>query len=486
MKAGLKKIIFAILIVMYSTGAVFAVDHFKIGVNAFYNQDYQTSYLQLKQAVKEFPYNQDYHYFYAQTLIKLSKLDEAVQEYNKIIELAPYSNAAKLSAIGISKIQDYLVDKYNPNKSFKDKITELKKIDKDLQAGLEDNYIDNAINEQGLLIHWDVKKMPLNVYFYDAKGITGFQQAYIKDVEDAYSQWTQKTESKISFKVTTDLNNANIVVKFVPAISSGEDSNGEKGSIGGLTRPYYSGCVFKYSDIKLTTIRAADSIPYNDFEMYNTALHELGHALGISGHSPAVSDVMYAIASPNANTQRLSLSSRDVNTIKLLYKLDADISNFNPDEIKLLNKDKNSNIIGDVNARLDKKLKEALDYTKQVSYLPISWSKLGDAYSNMKNYSKALESYEKALTLDPKYLEAKEGIARTYSLMNDIVNTSIAYQDLILNNPKNIAYSNNLALFYINNNRFNDARNVLNALLTNNPDAASDPNVQTLIQILNQ
>ena len=51
-------------------------------------------------------------------------------------------------------------------------------------------------------------------------------------------------------------------------------------------------------------------------QIYYVVLHEVGHALGIKGHSKNRYDVMY----PSDNTYRNALSNRDINTIKTIYK----------------------------------------------------------------------------------------------------------------------------------------------------------------------
>ena len=477
------KTVFLMILLLCSSSAVFAVDNFRIGQNAFYSKDYQTAYIQFQKAVTDNPYNENYHYYYAQTLVKLSKLDEAQREYQKIIELAPLSNAAKLSSIGIAKIESYITNKYIDNQSFNSNISNKYRIEDD--KDLEDNFIDNASNESGLIVRWNINKMPLKVCFLEAKNVSGFKPSYIKDTEDTFSQWVQNSDSKLSYITVNNPYKADIIISFVSQISSAKNESGETGFLGGLTTPHFSGIMLQFIDIKLTTIKLSNSAPYTDVEMYNIALHEFGHALGIMGHSPKSSDIMYAIMSPNASSEKLSLSKRDINTLKFIYRLDADISNFDPKDVKLKIKDKNSTTIGDVNSRLDKKLQEALEYTKKVPFLPISWTNLGLSYYKMKQYNNALTAFKKALQIDPKYVSAKEGIARIYMEMGDLVNTSLAYQDLIQNDPKNIDYSNNLALFYIGLNRFTDAKNVINALLTHNPDALSNSNIQNIISTLN-
>jgi predicted Zn-dependent protease len=49
-------------------------------------------------------------------------------------------------------------------------------------------------------------------------------------------------------------------------------------------------------------------------QLFNLALHETGHALGIDGHSPSGLDIMY-FKSP-----LIKLSDRDANTIRKIYQ----------------------------------------------------------------------------------------------------------------------------------------------------------------------
>jgi predicted Zn-dependent protease len=57
-----------------------------------------------------------------------------------------------------------------------------------------------------------------------------------------------------------------------------------------------------------------------DLLLKNIATHELGHALGMLGHSPKESDMMYTVTDEHSR-----LSQRDINTVTRLYQKKADI-----------------------------------------------------------------------------------------------------------------------------------------------------------------
>ena len=50
-------------------------------------------------------------------------------------------------------------------------------------------------------------------------------------------------------------------------------------------------------------------------DIHQVMLHEMGHALGLAGHSPSDQDIMGAPPRPEVS----GLSSRDRNTLKALY-----------------------------------------------------------------------------------------------------------------------------------------------------------------------
>jgi len=471
MKAGMRKI----LIILFLAGIVqanpaFAMGDYETGKNFYKKQDYVQASIYFQKALSNHPYNVDYRYYYAQTLVYIDRLDEAQKEYEKIIELAPLSNAAKLSAVAIVNIQKYYVGDE----------TEDQPNSKPTIDGVGENYIDNALSG-GRIVHWDLERMPLKLYMEDTKDVSGYNEAYGIAVKKAFDEWIDNLNGLMNYILVNNPNEANIVIKFVRSIDTGKKGSG---FIGGLTSHHIQGSILKYVDIQFPTARPDNKL-ISEQDIYYTALHEIGHALGIMGHSYNEDDVMYPVVK-DENIAKLTFSQRDVNTIKLLYKLDADISNFDSQRIAGKDSDKNSLVLGDSDSRLNKELQEAKDYIKKVPDHPISWSSLGSAYSNKKMHSEAIANYKKALEFDENFAAAREGLADAYKDAGDFYNAVTEYKNLVTNDPVNINYSLKLAVIYRDNNKYQEANNVMTNLLNVNPKAQNDENVKRLILELNR
>lgn len=144
---------------------------------------------------------------------------------------------------------------------------------------------------------------------------------------------------------------------------------------------------------------------FSDKELYNTILHEIGHALGIMGHSYSSEDLMY-MTSDNDNSfyapYRSSfqyLSSKDINTIKLLYKLIPNITNTPLEEFNKKGLIYAPVILGTSSQISTRKLKEAQNYIKNAPNLAGGYIDLAIAYTELNKNREALKALEKALEL---------------------------------------------------------------------------------------
>jgi len=477
----INKLFFKTLFVIISAFLInpcFAYDYYEAGKIAYKENDYYQAGIYFRKALKNFPNHTRCRYYYAQSLINLKDFQNAQKEYEKIIETAPQSYEAKLASLGISEIQKYVLikkGKYNypdnNNDKSKTKLT---------VNSVGDNYIANAV-EGSDVTRWHSGKMPIKLYIAKSVEVEGYQDFYYAEVKRAVNEWVNSVDGDIlSCKLVEDPTEANIQVYFVSEIFKQTG----KTYVAGLATPHVKGHILQYYDIKLATQRPPDNRTFTKNEIYQTILHEFGHALGIRGHSSDKNDIMYSAVESNPQDTPKKLSQRDINTLTLLYTLDPDISNFDADETVKKNSAKNEKILGSKDKRLNAKLEEAVEYTEKYPNNVLSWAQLGKAYFDLQKYENAIVSYKKALQIDPAYINALENLAFSYKEMGQPDEASEQFEKLVKIEPDNINYSYNYALFLIENKKYNKAKEVLNALKLINPKADANSDITKLTDYL--
>lgn len=134
---------------------------------------------------------------------------------------------------------------------------------------------------------------------------------YSASAKKAFMQWQSKTQNVVSFNFVDKPQEAQITVYFKPSIDKAPS-----GDALGVTRVYTDNKNIARKaqmDIKSITQTGVKQTPN---QIYAVVLHEVGHALGMDGHSKNQYDVMY----PSDDNYRNSLSNRDINTVKYMYK----------------------------------------------------------------------------------------------------------------------------------------------------------------------
>jgi len=342
---------------------------------------------------------------------------------------------------------------------------------------LSDNYISNAVNASGSYVIW--QSMPVRVFISE--------NSYKKVVEAAFTTYNNSFNGLISFSFVENPDNSQIKVTFPSRIESSESDQ----FIAGLTNNFSSGKYIQSSTIQLLTEK--NGVNLSSTSVYNTALHEIGHALGINGHSQNRDDIMFA---QTQSGRTASLTSRDLATLKIMYSNNEALIN------------QNSASAG------SEKLKEAIRYTQQVPNKTAGWINLGNVYYDLKMLPEALEAYKKALQIDPsdaniyasmgtcyysskKYETASEffgyAIERTsepveienYEYMRALSTLSakkyddayVQYSSLVNKYPNKKEYLINYLYLctYLNKP---EGKDKLQAFLQANPDAGSDTNIQ--------
>lgn len=465
-----------------------------LGKKAYENRDYVNAYKDLGFAVKLSPKNRDIRYYYVKTLIMLKPTLQIQKALFDLSQAHVPDSADLVADIQISKWRSQILS----------------------QIG--ENYIEKApFNNE--ILRWDAGKFPLNVFI---KNNSTTAPAYFQQqIQKAFLQWQASTGKFIRFKFVDDEKDANIFVTINPSTDMKKCTEVDCKYTVAYTTPSIRGNLLKRMDIFFYDSNNLGQ-PFSQKEVYNTALHEIGHSLGIMGHSENRNNLMFMEENPNEKDSRFDLlrsdfqaiSPADLNTLTLLYELVPDITNTPKDEFDTSRQFFAPIVMGDDSVMNSQKILEAQNYIKAAPNLPNGYIDLASAYSESKQFSKSIENLSKALDFCSNdnerfiinynfaitYMQIKDWpsafkyaqIARalkpsseidglmaliSYN-MGDKKTAKQLYADALSKNPDNTIDAVNLAIIYLKELKFSDAGKTLNKLVQANPDAKNDPKVK--------
>lgn len=434
----MKKIFLSLFLALILSSRVFAADYYFIGVDAFKKGAYNQAAANLEHAIRVNSKNVNARYYLAQVYLMQKRIDDAKEQYDRIIILAPTSDAALLSEKGLSLIN------LAENKKTRMVINSL---GSDL-AKYSDNYIDYVLTSEGKIIKW--KSFPLAVFIEPKTQQTAAKKAF--------EQWQQKTNNLVSFKFVNSPDNAQITVSFQGKL---ETSSADESYIAGFSKPYYVGNNIAKSEIHILSIDPdTKQMLGDDFITFST-LHEIGHSLGFRGHSPDKNDVMSA----TSVIPKTSLTQRDLNTLNVFYKTG---------EKALLARNKGAT---------DVQLQQALDYVKQIPDKAVGWTNLGDIYRSKKMYPDAIKNYIKAISIEPNKAETYNLLGSVYFEKGDKQNAVINLKKACDLDKSNIFYLYEFAKLCPSIGQKEVGKQYINSYLQANPQYSSDEKIQNLLKL---
>jgi predicted Zn-dependent protease len=169
-------------------------------------------------------------------------------------------------------------------------------------------FTPNFISSLTSLNHWSA--LPIKVFFNLPPNWTTFYAADLPT--NAALSWNQPGEQAF-FVVVSSASQADVVVSFV----NNPDPSWGVGAVG-ITNSQFdasTGLLTPGSVSVTAAVHDQRGQLLTSEEMTTTIAHELGHALGINGHSPNPSDLMYPIQQPGISTPQ----TRDINTAMTAY-----------------------------------------------------------------------------------------------------------------------------------------------------------------------
>jgi hypothetical protein len=178
-------------------------------------------------------------------------------------------------------------------------------------------YLDPCLRE-GRVVRWATSVMPIPVYiapftWYEPKKQ---QEAHLyrQMVLDCLEVWRQATNGVVSFRPVASVHESQIDLKWRRI---------DRRSLGLCHFNWNQQWQLYSAEIEIGITDGVLHGQYNDpNEVRHTILHEIGHALGLLGHSPHAGDMMY-VPHQYGVTQ---LSPNDVATIQWLYRLPVGFS----------------------------------------------------------------------------------------------------------------------------------------------------------------
>ncbi|MBQ8167928.1 tetratricopeptide repeat protein [bacterium] len=345
--------------------------YFAVGKSHFENKNYKQAVKYFKTAVLIKPNNLDYRYYYVKTLSVLPPTYD--------VQKSMYSMAKSKKEDGAQILAN-------------EKIIEWKSL---IHQNIGYNYIEQAPVDASV-IRWNKNSFPLKIYI-DTGSFSKLPDYYRSAVARAFKQWGDSIDF-VSFITAKNKSEAQIIISFDKMPSNVCNSNVCQFVVG-YTTPKTSGKI-----LKNMTIIIYDKTPFGDFfsdkEIYNTVLHELGHALGIMGHSYSTNDLMAAQSQLQGNLHSKYrsdfqyLTGSDVNTMQLLYLLEPNITN----KVEHNRKDLiyTPIILGTPKEIALKKITEAQIYIKNSPELASGYINLAGAYMELKEHKKALNALQNA------------------------------------------------------------------------------------------
>lgn len=361
----MKKILWCFVFILAFSAKVFAADYYLVGVDAFKKGSYDKAVPNLEHAIRINPKNVNARYYLAQAYLMQNRVQDANFQYNKIVLIAPSSDAAILSQKGISLIRQSYINSNGVASA-------------DDLARYKDNYLDYVLTGSGDNYKW--ASFPVSVYIEPKK--------QKDDVKKAFDQWQDRTNKLITFNYVDSPEKAKITVSFIDKL---ESSSTKKSYEAGDSKPYYQGINIIKSEIRILTKDPETNQDIESNYITATALHEMGHSLGFVGHSPKDEDVMAA----RADSPKTSLTNRDLNTINLFYKIDK------------------QSLLARKSGQTDLKLQQALDYVSKSPEKAVGWANLGDIYRGKKMYKESITNYNKAISIEP-------GSANLYAILGSV------------------------------------------------------------------
>lgn len=307
------------------------VDQYQAGFKLFQQGRIKEAEAQMKVILAVKPEMPAFQQNYAFVLIRLGRNEEAIKVLEHVIEKEPdiasaWGNlAGAYGAVGrnqdaIKAYKEYMrLYPKNPNIDAVKSIVEIMERElwrnTNLPTASQDDYYAEAVTSEGFK-RWPAQLQPLKVCLVAGGNIPGYKPTFLAAAKQAFKDWEAISGGKIQFEFVDSPDKANIKCTW-----SDDPHKLIAQAEGGHASVYNQGDRITSAEIILRTLTPVPDVAVSDNLTHRFALHEIGHVLGLIGHSRDPKDALYFGLA--LSEEPMKLSARDTNTLKKLYDTDA-------------------------------------------------------------------------------------------------------------------------------------------------------------------